>query len=191
MANALTLSTRMSLPIVACNDVHTHEPMRQPLQDLVSAIRLKTTVAELGYQGFPNAERTLRTINDLQSLYPSEMLAESMRIAERCHFSMDERATNILKTCAPAPDNHRISRQLTMAGPGSAGLKEFPATRGADRKELELIATLKYEHYFHRTDIVQFARSQKILCQGRGSGNSAVCYCSCHRSRPGAHASAV
>lgn len=181
MANALTLSTRMSLPIVASNDVHTHEPMRQPLQDLVSAIRLKTTVAELGYQGFPNAERTLRTINDLQSLYPPEMLAESMRIAERCHFSMDELRYEYPEDLVPphlTPAEYL--RQLTMAGARERWPEGIPDDIVAlIEKELELIAELKYEHYFLTVqDIVQFARSQKILCQGRGSAaNSAVCYC--------------
>ena len=181
MANALTLSTRMNLPIVASNDAHTHEPMRQPLQDLVSAIRLKTTVAELGYQGFPNAERTLRTINDLQSLYPPEMLAESMRIAERCHFSMDELRYEYPEDLVPphlTPAEYL--RQLTMAGARERWSEGIPGdTMALIEKELELIAELKYEHYFLTVqDIVQFARSQNILCQGRGSAaNSAVCYC--------------
>ena len=89
-ANALTLSMRLDLPIAAANEVHAHAPARQPLQDVLTAVRLKTTVAELGRRGFPNAERHLRPIEALERLYPPEMLEETARIAKRCTFSMDE-----------------------------------------------------------------------------------------------------
>ncbi len=89
-ANVLTLATRLGLPIVASNDVHAHHPGRQPLQDVMTAIRLKTTVAELGNAAFGNAERSLRPIATLQTLYPPEMLEASIEIADQCHFSMDE-----------------------------------------------------------------------------------------------------
>ena len=89
-ANALTLSTTLELPIVAVNDVHTHCPERQGLQNIVTAIRLKTDIQNLGYQGFCNAERTLRPITALQQLYPEEMLAQTVAIADLCQFSMDE-----------------------------------------------------------------------------------------------------
>jgi error-prone DNA polymerase len=180
-AHALTLSMRLNLPLVACNDVHTHAPPRQPLQDLLTAIRHKTTVNELGHLAFPNAERTLRPISELLTLYPPELLAESMVIADRCHFSMDELRYEYPQDLVPphlTPQEYL--RQLTLAGAAERWPQGIPAdTRTLVEKELALIAELRYEHYFLTVqDIVQFARSQNILCQGRGSAaNSAVCYC--------------
>ncbi|MDG1704489.1 MAG: error-prone DNA polymerase [Pseudomonadales bacterium] len=180
-ANALTLSTTLNLPIVAVNDVHTHIPQRQPLQDVVTAIRLKTNIQELGYQGFCNAERTLRPIETLQQLYPEEMLRQTMIIAGQCEFSMDELRYQYPKDLVPphlTPSAYL--RQLTYDGARErwpSGIPEDTVT--LIEKELDLIAQLHYEHYFLTVqDIVQFARSQHILCQGRGSAaNSAVCYC--------------
>ena len=180
-ANALTLSTRLDLALVATNDVHTHTPERQPLQDLLTAIRLKTTVSEMGHRAYANAERTLRPISELLTLYPPEMLAESSAIAARCHFSMDELRYEYPQDLVPphlSPQSYL--RQLTMAGAAERWPEGVPAdTLALLDKELALITELNYEHYFLTVqDIVQFARSQKILCQGRGSAaNSAVCYC--------------
>ncbi len=180
-ANALTLSMGLDLPLVAGNDVHTHCPERQPLQDLITAVRLKTTVAELGHDGFSNAERTLRPLDVLASLYPQELLAETCRIADLCHFSMDELRYEYPDDLVPPHlTPAAYLRQLTYAGAAERwpdGLDD--ATRELVEKELSLIAELNYEHYFLTVqDIVQFARSQGILCQGRGSAaNSAVCYC--------------
>ncbi len=180
-ANALTLSMRRNLPIVASNDVHTHETARQPLQDLVTSIRLRTPVSELGVQMFPNAERTLRPIDALQALYPEEMLAETMVIADRCNFSMDELRYEYPEDLVPphlTPAEYL--RQLTYAGAEERWPEGIePDTKALIEKELALIAELDYEYYFLTVqDIVQFARSQGILCQGRGSAaNSAVCYC--------------
>ena len=180
-ANALTLSMRLGLPIVASNNVHSHCPERQPLQDLMTAIRLGTPVASLGHQAFGNAEHTLRSIEDLRSLYPPEMLAESIKIADLCHFSMDELRYEYPQDLVPPHlTPQQYLRQLTMAG----AKERWPEgtddkTMALIEKELGLIAELNYEYYFLTVqDIVQFARSQNILCQGRGSAaNSAVCYC--------------
>jgi error-prone DNA polymerase len=180
-ANALTVSMRLDLPIVAANDVHLHTPTRQPLQDVMTAIREKTTVAELGSRAFPNAERHLRPIATLETLYPPEMLAESVRIAERCTFSMDELRYEYPEELVPphlTPSEYL--RQLTLAGAAERWPGGIPAdTLALVEQELELIGELGYEYYFLTVqDIVQFARSQHILCQGRGSAaNSAVCYC--------------
>ncbi len=180
-AHALTLSMRLNLPVIAANDVHTHQPERQPLQDLLTAIRLKTSISKIGHQGFVNAEHTMRSLQDLQQLYPPEMLAETMVIANRCQFSMDELRYEYPEDLVPphlTPPAYL--RQLTMAG----AAQRWPAGIPPDiltllNKELGLISQLNYEHYFLTVqDIVQFARSQNILCQGRGSAaNSAVCYC--------------
>ena len=180
-ANALTLSTTLELPIVAVNDVHTHCPERQGLQNIVTAIRLKTDIQNLGYQGFCNAERTLRPITALQQLYPEEMLAQTVAIADLCQFSMDELRYEYPEDLVPphlTPGAYL--RQLTYDGASQRWPQGIPKdTVTLIEKELDLIAQLRYEHYFLTVqDIVQFARSQHILCQGRGSAaNSAVCYC--------------
>src|SRR5690606_16452133 len=161
--------------------VHLHRPERQPLQDVLTAIRHRTTVAELGQRAFPNAERHLRPIEVLATLYPPEMLEESCRIAERCRFSLDELRYEYPEELVPphlTPSEYL--RQLTYAGAAERwpdGVTE--EARELIEKELALIRSLGYEYYFLTVqDIVQFARSQGILCQGRGSAaNSAVCYC--------------
>ncbi len=180
-ANVLTLATRLGLPIVASNDVHAHHPGRQPLQDVMTAIRLKTTVAELGNAAFGNAERSLRPIATLQTLYPPEMLEASIEIADQCHFSMDELRYEYPEELVPPHlTPHAYLRQLTLAGARERWPDGVPQeTLTTIDKELALVKTLRYEYYFLTVqDIVQFARSQGILCQGRGSAaNSAVCYC--------------
>ena len=180
-ANALTLSMRLDLPIVACNDVHAHEAARQPLQDVLTAIRLKTSVEALGTATFGNAERCLRPIAALAKLYPQEMLQESVRIAELCTFSMDGLRYEYPEELVPPHlTPTEFLRQLTLAGAAERwpdGIAQETLT--LIEKELVLIREMRYEHYFLTVqDIVQFARSQEILCQGRGSAaNSAVCYC--------------
>jgi len=177
----LRLGSELGLPLVACNDVHMHAPERRPLQDTLTAIRLNRPLSELGYALFPNGERCLRPLSRLARLYPPELLAETVRIAERCRFSLDE-----LRYEYPAelvPEEHTPTswlRHLT----GEGAKRRWP--NGAPDKvrrqiehELALIADLAYEPYFLTIhDIVRFAREHGILCQGRGSAaNSAVCYC--------------
>jgi error-prone DNA polymerase len=180
-AHALVLSLRLELPVVAANDVHAHIPERQPLHDVLSAIRHGTTVAELGSRGFQNAERHLRSIAELETVYPPEMLVESCRIAERCTFSLDELRYEYPEELVPphlAPAGYL--RQLTYAGAAERWPNGVPeGVEALIERELALIGELGYEYYFLTVhDIVQFARSRNILCQGRGSAaNSAVCYC--------------
>lgn len=180
-AVALTLSIRLGLPVTASNDVHLHVPERQPLQDVLTAVRLKCTVSELGTAGFGNAERHLRSIAELGDLYPPEMLAESVAIAERCTFSLDElRYEYPEELVPPGRSVTDYLRELTWAGAAERWPKGTPADVVAlIEKELVLVKELAYEYYFLTVhDIVQFARSRNILCQGRGSAaNSAVCYC--------------
>ena len=180
-AKALTLSMRLNLPLVASNDVHTHVPQRQPLQDVLTAIRLQTTVEQLGQNTFSNAEHTLRPIDELHMLYPPELLAESLEIAKRCNFSMDELRYEYPEDLVPPHlSPQAYLRQLTLAGAAERWPQGVSTnTLALLEKELRLIHELNYEHYFLTVqDIVQFARSQGILCQGRGSAaNSAVCYC--------------
>ena len=187
-ARALTLSMRLALPVVASNDVHLHHPARKPLQDVLSAIRLRTPVAELGDALHSNGERHLRPRGELARHYPPEMLASSVAIAEQCRFSLDELRYEYPAELVP-PQFARLGeragaaeylRQLTYQGAARRWPGGVPEdVRELIEKELTLISELSYEHYFLTVqDIVDYARSLGIICQGRGSAaNSAVCYC--------------
>ena len=129
---------------------------------------------------FPNGERHLRSRQALAAIYPSDLLAETLRIAERCRFSLDQ-----LRYTYPhelVPDGHTPTtwlRVLTEEGAAWRWPQGAPArARQLIEHELALIAELQYESYFLTVhDIVRFARSRGILCQGRGSAaNSAVCF---------------
>ena len=169
------------LPMTACGDVQMHIRPRRMLHNMLAAIRHGCAVSELGYRALPSGERHLHSRQRLQQLYPQQLLAESMHIAQRCRFRMDQLHYRYPREVVPEGlSSTQYLRDLTEAGiqqrwPDgiSAGL------RGQIEHELQLITDLKYESYFLTVyDIVQFARSQGILCQGRGSAaNSAVCYC--------------
>ncbi|MEQ8783442.1 MAG: error-prone DNA polymerase [Roseibium album] len=180
-AHALTLSMRLDLPIVASNDVHAHVAERQPLQDVLTAVRYRTTVSDIGSRGFQNAERHLRPLAELETLYPPEMLEEAGRIAGLCRFSLDElRYEYPQELVPPHLSPSAYLRQLTYAGAAERWPEGIPDSAGAlVERELALIGELGFEYFFLTVqDIVAFARSQNILCQGRGSAaNSAVCYC--------------
>jgi len=182
----VAIATRTGLPLVAAGDVHMHRRERRALQDTLTAIRLKTSVAQAGYALFPNGERHLRPLETLQRLYPAAWLAETLVIAQRCRFSLDELRYEYPEEIVPAGQTPTsYLRQLTEDG----FARRFPvqttsvAARAKVRKliehELALIAEARYEAFFLTVyDVVEFARSQGILCQGRGSAaNSAVCYC--------------
>jgi error-prone DNA polymerase len=174
------LSKNFDLPLVACGDVHMHVRSRRRLQHVLTAVRLGKPVAQCGRALFPNAERHLRLRMRLAQLYPPELLAETVAIAERCHFSLDS-----LRYEYPAelvPEGHSPAtwlRKLTEEGLSRRFPAGVPAKVAAQvEHELRLIAELGYEPFFLTVhDVVRFAREQKILCQGRGSAaNSVVCY---------------
>ncbi len=172
---------RLKLPLVASGDVHMHIRARRILQDAVTAIRLGTTIDRAGFALYANGERHLRSLAVLERVYPAELLAESVRIADRIDFSLDELRYEYPSELIPAGETPAsYLRTLTEEGmqrrwPGSVPAK----VRRLVEHELKLIAELQYESYFLTVqDIVAFARSQQILCQGRGSAaNSAVCFC--------------
>ncbi|MGE0483689.1 MAG: error-prone DNA polymerase [Gammaproteobacteria bacterium] len=181
LARARALGTAHGLPLTAAGDVHMHDFRRQPLLDTLTAIRLRTTVMAAGYALFPNAERHLRPRERLARIYPPDLLAESVAIAARCTFSLDELHYTYPHELVPAgqtPAGHL--RALTAAGMRARWPDGAPArVHRLVEHELALIAELGYEAFFLTVhDIVLFARSRAILCQGRGSAaNSAVCYC--------------
>jgi len=173
-------SREAGVPLVAGGNVHMHVRSRRMLQDTLTAIRLKTTLSKAGDALHPNGERHLRRRVTLAKIYPGELLAETIRIAALCDFSLDSLRYEYPDELIPQGHTPSVYlRSLTMEG-----LKQrFP--QGAPAKvqslidhELKLIEELKYEPYFLTVyDLVRFAKSQGILCQGRGSAaNSAVCY---------------
>ncbi|HWU53527.1 MAG TPA: error-prone DNA polymerase, partial [Tahibacter sp.] len=177
------LAQRQDFPLVAAGDVHMHKRGRRALQDVMTAIRLNTTVDQAGSALFPNGERHLRPLAALQRLYPPELLAASVAIAQRCRFRLDTVRYEYPHEVVP-PGLRPIEHLRTLTWDGA--VKRWP--EGIEEKnrrqlqdELALIEKLKYEHFFLTVhDIVRWARAQDppILCQGRGSAaNSAVCYC--------------
>ena len=175
------LSAALGINMVACNDVHMHHKNRKPLQDTLTAIRLNTTIQELGRSRQINAERYLKPLKVLQHQYPAALLEESCNIADLCHFSMDELRYEYPREVVPQGlTAHLYLRQLSEQGAKLRWPEGVPdKVVGLLEHELRVIQELQYEYYFLTVyDIVAFARSQDILCQGRGSAaNSAVCYC--------------
>jgi error-prone DNA polymerase len=175
-------STLTAVPLVAVGDVLMHVRSRKPLQDVLTAIRLGRPVHACGLALAPNAEQHLRSRLRLAHCFAPELLAQTLVVAERCAgWSLDALRYQYPDEVVPegeTPASHL--RALTFAGAARrwpAGIPE--RVRELVERELALIAELGYEHYFLTVhDIVAFARSRGILCQGRGSAaNSAVCYC--------------
>jgi len=174
------ISKSSGLPLVAAGDVHMHVRSRRRLQDVLTAIRCGKPVAQCGQALYPNAERHLRLRMRLAQLYPPQLLAESVAIAERCRFALDS-----LKYEYPAelvPEGHTPAtwlRKLTADGLRERFQAGVPLkVANLVEHELKLIAELGYEPFFLTVhDVVRFARGAGILCQGRGSAaNSVVCY---------------
>ncbi|WP_031408003.1 error-prone DNA polymerase [Thiomonas sp. FB-Cd] len=175
------LSEATSLPLVACGDVHMHVRSRKPLHDVLTAIRLGQPVDACGHALQPNAERHLRRRLLLALIYSPDLLAETLKVVQRCSFSLDELRYDYPDEVVPTgemPDAYLRRRVYEGAG------NRWPDGMATSiqtliEHELALIAELRYAHYFLTVDdIVAFARSRGILCQGRGSAaNSVVCYC--------------
>jgi error-prone DNA polymerase len=175
------VSELTAIPLVAAGDVHFHVRSRKALQDVLTSTRVGKPLTECGVDLQPNAERHLRTRLRLAQTYPNDLLAETLNVAARCHFSLDELRYQYPDEVVPAGETAAsYLRRITYEGAGRRWPRGIPAdVQTKIEHELELIADLKYEHYFLTVaDIVQFARSRQILCQGRGSAaNSVVCYC--------------
>jgi error-prone DNA polymerase len=174
------------LPIVASGDVLMHVRSRKPLQDVLTATRLKTAVALCGHALASNAEQHLRQRSRLARLYQAEWMEYSEILAKSCTFQLSELRYEYPDELVPegeTPLSHL--RKLAFAGfldrfqKSRVSKAERRRQRWQIRRELRLIGRLRYEPYFLTVaDIVRWARDQKILCQGRGSAaNSVVCYC--------------
>ncbi len=180
LRQSLAQASRLGIPAVACGDVHMHARGRRALQDCMTAIRHHLPVAEAGCHLFANGERHLRSIVELDQLYPAELLAETLRISQRCHFQLDQLKYQYPHELVP-PGHDTTSWLRKLVEDGASwrwpdGITE--KARAQLEHELELIADLHYESYFLTVhDIVRFARERGILCQGRGSAaNSSVCF---------------
>ncbi|TQV67291.1 DNA polymerase III subunit alpha [Exilibacterium tricleocarpae] len=176
-----TIARDVELPIVCSNNVHMHDPKRKMLQDTLTAIRLNRTVTEIKQHLLPNAENYLRPLKNVRKIYKQAYILESLVIAERCHFRLEEIKYLYPKTCVPAGLCARdYLRQATYEGARRRYGDTVPEqVKATIEKELGIIAELNYEYYFLTIyDIVKQARKMGILCQGRGSAaNSVVCYC--------------
>jgi len=169
------------VPLVAAGAVLMHVRSRKPLQDVLTAVRLGTPVSACGFALQANAEAHLRSRQRLAAIYPPELLANTLAVAARCTFSLDELRYQypqeaVLSGLTPT----QTLRQFTQAGERERYPQGTPTpVQKQIEHELALIEELQYEMYFLTVhDIVRFAREKNILCQGRGSAaNSAVCYC--------------
>ncbi len=176
------LALAAKVPLLATNEVLYHHPARRRLQDVLTCIREKTTIDAIGRRLEANAERYLKPPHEMARLFRElpEAIAETMRFARRISFSLDQLKYQYPdEPVPPGKTAQQHLEDLTWAGVDRYFGDEISDTlRATLRKELDLIAELKYAHYFLTVhDIVHYARSQNILCQGRGSAaNSAVCY---------------
>ena len=182
LARLHRLSLAAKVPLLATNEVLYHDPARRPLQDVLTCIREKTTIEAVGKRLEANAERHLKPAHEMARLFRDlpDAIAETMRFAGRISFTLDQ--LKYQYPDEPVPPGKTAQQHLEDLT--WAGVKRYFGDRIDDtlratlRKELALIAELNYAHYFLTVhDIVHYARSQNILCQGRGSAaNSAVCY---------------
>lgn len=176
------LAAAAKVPLLATNEVLYHHPARRPLQDVLTCIRGKTTIDAIGRKLEANAERFLKTPGEMSRLFRDfpDAIAETMRFADKINFSLDQLKYQYPdEPVPPGKTAQEHLEDLTRAGVQKYfGDNIDDKLRATLKKELALIAELKYAHYFLTVhDIVHYARSQNILCQGRGSAaNSAVCY---------------
>jgi len=176
------LAATMHVPTIVTNDVLFHEPGRRILQDVVTCVRHNVTIDELGERRERHADRHLKSADEMHRLftrYP-EALARTLEIVARCRFSLNELAYQYPEERAdPTLTPQQTLEQLTWEGAAQRYPEGLPDDVAETlRHELTLIEKLSYAPYFLTVhSIVRFARSQDILCQGRGSAaNSAVCY---------------
>ncbi len=175
------LGRELGLPLVAAGDVHMHARGRRALQDVLTATRLGLPVDRAGFTLFPNGERHLRPLPRLEEIYPPQLMDASLEIAARCSFSLEELRYEYPREIVPEGETPSSwLRKLTEQGERRRWPQGTPErVRALIEHELALIGELRYEAFFLTVyDVVNYARSRGILCQGRGSAaNSAVCFC--------------
>ncbi len=182
IAGLSQLAKGLFIPLVAVNDVHAHTPERRVLQDVLTCIREHTTIHEAGFLLHHNAERHLKPPEEMTRLFADypDAITNTQKIVQKCQFNLDE-----LRYEYPIdPTSQGRTPQEELDYQTRLGMKErYPdgvplKIREQIEHELTLIGELGFAPYFLTVhDIVRFARSRNILCQGRGSAaNSAVCY---------------
>ena len=183
LARRAALARAVGAPLIATNDALMHAPERRALADVLACIREKTMLEAAGLLTQANAERHLKAPHEMARLFAEapEAVAETIRFLDGLKFSLDE-----LSHCYPEElrEGHATAQEALEAFAQAGAEARYPEgiperTREALTHELKLIASLDYAPYFLTVhDIVRFARSKGILCQGRGSAaNSAVCFC--------------
>ena len=177
------LAASVRAPVMATNDVRYHLPDRRPLHDVLTCVRLRRTIETAGRALEPNAERHLKSPGEMARLFEAwpGAIECTMEVVERCPFSLEELRYEYPDE--PVPDGLTPDQQLanlTWEGARQLYPKGVPDNVSETVcKELGILESLGYARYFLTVhDIVRFAKSKGILCQGRGSSaNSAVCYC--------------
>lgn len=181
LANCQRLSQTLGFALSCSSDVHMHQQSRQPLQDVLTTIRLGTNVNKAGFSLYSNSERYLRAPAKLARLYPKEQIQQTLLIAQRCTFSLAQISYEYPAEVVPKGYTARTYlRHLVEQGIKIRFGDNLPKkVRATIEKELTLIREEGYEYFFLTiADLVQFAKSRHILYQGRGSAaNSVVCYC--------------
>ncbi|MDK4742649.1 error-prone DNA polymerase [Rhizobium sp. CNPSo 3464] len=176
------LAARFKVRTVVTNDVLFHEPSRRQLQDIVTCIRNNTTIDDIGFERERHADRYLKPPEEMARLFPRypEALARTLEIVERCRFSLEELTYQYPEEAIVPGKNAQQSLEhyVWECIPNRYPEGLPPSVLKVIRHELDLIRTMNYAPYFLTVfSIVRHARSQGILCQGRGSAaNSAVCY---------------
>lgn len=177
------LSHDSSIPMIATNDVHYHDKQRRELQDIVTCVREKCTIYTAGFQLLQNAERYVKPAAEMERLfrqYP-HAIANTKEFVAQCNFSLTELKYEYpeeITSDGRSPDQE-LAHLSWQGAKEMFGENISAKTRDAIKHELEFISEMKYAPYFLTVyDIVKFARSKGILCQGRGSAaNSTICYC--------------
>jgi error-prone DNA polymerase len=174
------LSRITTTPLVAIGSAHMHMNTRRMLRDTIHAIRLKKTIKDSGFDLPPNGENYLRNINTIKNLFPETLIAETLKIANQCTFELGALQYEYPKEITPdGISTTQYLREITQKGLAWRFPKGTPhKVQLLIDRELKIIHELNYEPYFLTVfDITDYARSRRILFQGRGSAaNSAVCY---------------
>lgn len=183
-SRACLLRDRLGARIVAINDVYCHEYKRKILQDVLCSIRHKAPLSQLGRRAFSNGERFLKSADQMNFLFGKDLpeaLQASLEIAESCSFSLSELRYTYPSEWIPQGET-AFSFLKTLVDQGSKW--RYPQgipgrVKSQLEHELQLVDELGFADYFLTIwDIVEFAKRQDILCQGRGSAaNSIICYC--------------
>ncbi|MGM0481757.1 MAG: error-prone DNA polymerase [Pseudomonadota bacterium] len=175
------LHQQLTAAVVVAGGCLMHDKKRQPLLDILAAIKNGCSIHHAPQHGSYNSEQRLRTLTELQQCYPADWLEESVNIAKLCQFTLEELRYEYPAELVPSGlSASTYLKQLTEAGAAYRYPGGVPATvRQQYEKELKLIKEQSYEYFFLTIhDLVCFAKQRGIFYQGRGSAaNSVVCYC--------------